>query len=183
MADLPLLMERGMSGEIIEGSEGDTSGHMTGHMTGRMTGRMIVIARVSGRRRWTVEQKLLMLRDAFGSGGCVSTAMERHEVSSGQLYTWRRQAMSGELTGFSPPVLMAPVAQASVDFAEVAIIASQPSALILPQPAPADPATADPATVGMVGRIGIELASGIRLTVDTSVDTDALARVLSVIGR
>jgi transposase len=168
MADLPALMERGMSGEIIEGSEGDTTSHMSGHMTGRMT----VIGRVSGRRRWTVEQKLLMLRDAFGSGGCVSMAMERHEVSSGQLYTWRRQAMSGELTGFSPPVLMSPVAEACADFAEVAIIGSQAPALILPQPAPADP----------VGRIGIELASGIRLTVDTGVDADTLARVLAVVG-
>lgn len=173
MADLPALMECGMSGEIIEGSEGDTTSHMSGHMTGRMT----VIGRVSGRRRWTVEQKLLMLRDAFGSGGCVSMAMERHEVSSGQLYTWRRQAMSGELTGFSPPALMSPVAEACADFAEVAIIGSQAPALILPQAAPADPATA-----GLVGRIGIELASGIRLTVDTGVDADTLARVLAVVG-
>ena len=69
------LMERAMSGEIFEGSVGHTTSHMT------------VIVRVSGRRRWTVEQKLGMLRDAFGSGGSVSTAVERHEVSSGQLYT------------------------------------------------------------------------------------------------
>ena len=157
-----------MSGESIEGSEGDTTSHMTGHMTGCMT----VIARVSGRRRWTVEQKLLMLRDAFGSGGCVSTAMARHEVSSGQLYTWRRQAMSGELTGFAPPVLMPPVAASCADFAEVVLAGTAPSALTLPQLVASDP----------VGRIGIELASGIRLTVDTGVDADTLARVLVVIG-
>ena len=30
--------------------------------------------------------------DAFGSGGGVRTAIEHHEVSSGQHYTWRRQA-------------------------------------------------------------------------------------------
>jgi transposase len=169
MADLPALMERVMSGEIIEGSEGD----MTSHMSGRMTGRIAVIARVSGRRRWTVEQKLLMLRDAFGSGGCVSTAMERHDVSSGQLYTWRRQAMSGELTGFAPPVLMPAVADANTDFVEVVLAGTAPSALTLPQPVATDP----------VGRIEIELASGIRLTVDTGVDADTLARVLAVVGR
>jgi transposase len=66
---------------IIEAAPGDT----TSHTTTRMTGRMTVIARVSGRRLWTVDQKLLMLRDAFGSGGEVRTAMERHEVSSDQL--------------------------------------------------------------------------------------------------
>lgn len=164
-----------MPGGIIDGSEGDTTSHMSSHMT--------VIARVSGRRRWTVEQKLLMLRDAFGSGGCVSAAMERHEVSSGQLYTWRLQAMSGELTGFAPSVLLPPVAASASDFAEVVITAPELPAAMPPQPVTADPATVGLVTVGLVGRIGIELASGIRLTVDTSVDADALARVLSVIDR
>jgi transposase len=46
---------------------------------------------VSGRRRWTVEQKLAVLRDAFGPGGCVRAACERHDVGSGSIYTWRRQ--------------------------------------------------------------------------------------------
>ena len=58
-------LERFVSDVIIEGSLGDA----TSHTSGRMTGRMTVIARVSGRRLWTVDQKLLMLRDAFGSGG------------------------------------------------------------------------------------------------------------------
>ncbi len=30
-----------------------------------------------------------------------------HEVGSGAVYTWRRQAMSGELTGVRPPALPA----------------------------------------------------------------------------
>ncbi|GGE02368.1 hypothetical protein GCM10011529_05980 [Polymorphobacter glacialis] len=79
-----------------------------------MTSRIEVVARVSGRRYWTVGQKLGMLRDAFGSGGSVRTAIERHEISSGLLYTWRKQAMSGELTGIMPVAAMP-------DFAEVRI--------------------------------------------------------------
>lgn len=67
------------------------------HTSSRMTGRIEVIARVSGRRFWSVEQKLAMLRDAFGPGGSVRSAMERHEVTSGLLYTWRRNAMAGLL--------------------------------------------------------------------------------------
>ena len=62
-----------------------------------MTSRIEVIARVSDRRFWTVEQKLAMLRDAFGPGGSVRSAVERHEVTSGLLYTWRRKAMAGLL--------------------------------------------------------------------------------------
>ena len=123
------------------------------------------VAYGSGRRLWTVDQKLGMLRDAFGSGGCVRTAMERHEVSSGQLYTWRKQAMSGELIGFAAP------------------------APVLPQPLPCFAAVeiAEPEQPHVVaesaGQIRIELSSGIKLTVDAGVDVDALARVLSVVGR
>jgi transposase-like protein len=76
-------------------------------MSSRTTTRIEVIGRVSGRRRWTVEQKLAILRDAFGPEGAVRTACERHEVGSGQLYTWRRQAMSGELTGIKTRALPA----------------------------------------------------------------------------
>jgi transposase len=52
-----------------------------------MSSRVEVVAWVSGRRAWTVEQKLAMLRDAFGPGGSVRSSIERHEVSSGLLYT------------------------------------------------------------------------------------------------
>ena len=116
-------------------------------MTGRMSSRITVIGRVSGRRYWTVEQKMAMLRDAFGSGGRVRTTMDLHEVTSGQFYTWRRQAMSGELSG--KPV----AAQAVPVFAEVRIT----------DPGPAVPALPPPVPVELLGRIGIELPSGIRL--------------------
>ena len=156
-------LERFVSDVIIEGSLGDA----TSHMSGRMTGRMTVIARVSGRRLWTVDQKLLMLRDAFGSGGGVRTAMERHEVSSGQLYTWRKQAMSGELSGFSAPALSPPLPGPLPCFAAVEI-AEQEQPHVVAEP---------------TGQIGITLSSGIKLTVDAGVDAEALARVLSVVGR
>ena len=148
---------------IIEGSLEDK----TSHMSSRMTGHMTVIARVSGRRLWTVDQKLLMLRDAFGPGGGVRTAMERHEVSSGQLYTWRKQAMSGELSGFCAPALPPPLSEPLPCFAAVEIAEpEQPHVVVEP-----------------TGQIGITLSSGIKLTVDAGVDADALARVLSVVGR
>lgn len=54
-----------------------------------------------------MEQKLAILRDAFGPEGSVRAACDRHEVGSGAVYTWRRQAMSGELTGVRPSALPA----------------------------------------------------------------------------
>ena len=128
-----------------------------------MTTRIEIVGRVSGRRRWTVEQKLAILRDAFGPDGSVRAACERHEIGSGHLYTWRRQAMSGELTGVQPPALSS--------FVQVEVAAPAMPAMAPPEPAPAS------------GRIGIVLPCGVRLTVDAAVDADALARVIGVLSR
>lgn len=136
-----------------------------------------MVARVSGRRAWTVEQKLVMLRDAFGPGGSVRGSMERHEVTSGLLYTWRRQAMSGELAGTPRPALSRPVVEPALCFAEVRM--TQDAS---PLPALALPVTA-PACADAPGRIGIELPSGVRLSVDAAVDAEALSRVLGVLAR
>ena len=143
------------------------SGYMTTHMSGSCLGRIEV---VGGRRRWTVEQKLAMLADAFGSGGSIGAACDRHRIGSGQLYTWRRRALAGELTA------MRSAAVDPAGFAEVAL--SAPDFGSAHAPLSAAPAAPQPC-----GQIRIELPSGVRLTVDAAVDGDALARVLAVLGR
>src|SRR3546814_20315584 len=60
--------------------EGSASSAATTHTSGRMSSRIEIVSRVSGRRRWTVEQKLAVLQDAFGPEGCVRAACERHDV-------------------------------------------------------------------------------------------------------
>ena len=139
------------------------SAHTSSHTSARMPGRIEIVGRVSGRRSWTPEQKLGMLHDAFGPGGSVRAAMERHEVGSGALYTWRHQAMSGTLA--------ATTRRAEAHFAEVQV--RKPAAM-LSAPSPA---------AGGTGQIGIELPSGVRLTVDAAVDAEALSRVLGVLAR
>jgi hypothetical protein len=54
------------------------------------------------RRILTVEQKLTILRDAFGFEDRVRGACERHEVSSGMRSTLRTNAMPGQ-SGFVQP--------------------------------------------------------------------------------
>ena len=152
-----------MSDETIEPAADVASSHTTG----RKSGRIEIVGRVSGRRRWTVEQKLAILRDAFGPDGSVRAAVERHEVGSGAIYTWRRQAMSGALSGVP--------ARPQATFAEVRI--SEPPVML---PAPPVEAPADARTAG---QIGIELPSGVRLTVDGAVDAEALSRVIGVLTR
>lgn len=142
-----------MSDEI----EDSASERASNHTSNRMSSRIEVVGRLSGRWRWAVEQKLAVLRDAFGPEGCVRAACERHDVGSGSIYTWRRQAMSGELAGVRKAI--EPV------FAEVQI-----------NDQPALPAPTVAARSGSV--IGIELPSGIRVSVDATVDADALSRVM-----
>lgn len=133
----------------ISGVRGHKSSHMTSH-----------VEVVGGRRRWTVDQKLVILRDAFGPGGSVRDACKQHHIGNGQIYTWRRQAMSGELTSLRQRI---EPSFAEVQIHDVATLAA-----------------ASPATSGL---IGIELPSGIKLTVDSQVDADALSRVMSVLSR
>lgn len=146
----------------------------SGHTSSRMAGRIEVIARVSGRQFWTVEQKLAMLRDAFGPGGSVREAMERHEVTSGLLYTWRRNAMAGLLIDRPVKALAGPEEPVPPSFAEVVIADTVTSPSMLPSPM---------RTAEAAGCIAIDLPSGVRLSVDASVDAEALARVLTVLER
>jgi transposase len=125
----------------------------TGHMSDRMSSRIAV---VGGRRRWSVDQQLSILREAFGPNGSVSAACQRHAIGSGMPYTWRRQALAGDLTGAKRTP--------TPSFAEVEV--SVPSAALAGS-----------------GLFVMVLPSGVRLTVDAAVDTDALARVMSVLVR
>lgn len=168
-----MLVSFGRSGVVDD----EVGADARGHPSSRMTGRIEVIARVSGRRYWTVEQKLTMLRDAFGPGGSVREAMERHEVTSGLLYTWRRNAMAGLLLD-RPSKVLTPVVDSGASFAEVSI--ADPIAISPPELPPLSSLPSLPETLV---KIAIELPSGIRLSVDATVDAEALGRVLSVLGR
>lgn len=86
--------------------------------------------------------------------------LERRDLSSGLVYTWRKQARLGLLAGTVP---------APPTFAEVRMSDLEPAA---PAPQPAASAT---------GLIHIDLPRGVRVSVDAAVDAGALARVLSVL--
>ena len=110
---------------------------------------------VGGRRRKSEGQKLAILREVFGPDGSVSATCQRHPIGSAMLYTWRRQALAGDFMGAE---------RTSVpSFAEVKV-------------------SVPPTATAGSGQMGIELPSGVRLAVDTAVDADALARVMSVLA-
>ncbi len=117
------------------------------------------------RRRWSVEEKLRILAQSAAPGPSVMLVCRMHRISSGQLYTWRRQFRTGELTGFAPVTLAPPVGQ-----------------LAAPSP-PANPVPILPqANRPTGGVIEVELPSGVKLRITGAVDETALRRVLSALS-
>ena len=59
------------------------------------------------RRRWSEEQKLELLAEAFGPGGNVTETARRADIHTSLLYRWRRAALTPPpLSGFTPAVLI-----------------------------------------------------------------------------
>ncbi|WP_353200117.1 transposase [Sandarakinorhabdus sp.] len=52
-------------------------------------GPITVFSGPERRRRWNDEQRLQILTEAFAPGACPTEVARRHEISTGQLYTWR----------------------------------------------------------------------------------------------
>lgn len=56
------------------------------------------------RRRWSKEERLQILQEAFAEGGCPTETMRRHDVSSSLLYTWRRKLREACEPGFAEAI-------------------------------------------------------------------------------
>lgn len=54
-------------------------------------GQITVFSGPERRRRWNDEQRLQILTEAFAPGACPTEVARRHEISTGQLYTWRNK--------------------------------------------------------------------------------------------
>jgi transposase len=117
------------------------------------------------RRRWSLEEKLRILGQSVAPGSSASLVCRLHGISSGQLYTWRRQFRTGELTGFAPVRLAPPVEEF-------------PMAATPVDPVPTLPEGDRPAD----GIIEVELPSGVKLRLTGAVDEAALRRVLSALS-
>jgi transposase len=77
------------------------------------------------RRRWSTEKKVRVLAQSVAPGSSPALTCKMHGISSGQLYTWRKQFRHGELTGFVP---------VSITREPGALSASGPLLALPPQP-------------------------------------------------
>ena len=77
-------------------------------------GQITVFSGPERRRRWSDEQRFQILAEAFAPGACPTEVARRHEISTGQLYTWR-----SKLAVDAPP---APDDESGPGFAEAMVI-------------------------------------------------------------
>src|SRR3712207_401180 len=54
------------------------------------------------RRDWSDADKLRMVRESLQPGAVVQAVAERYGVSTGQLYTWRKEMLAAAVSGFVP---------------------------------------------------------------------------------
>ena len=54
-------------------------------------GQVTVFSGPERRRRWSDEERLRILSEAFSPGACVAEVCRRHDISTALIYTWRRK--------------------------------------------------------------------------------------------
>ena len=90
--------------------------------------RMTVLTGPERRRRWSDDERLRILTEAFSPGACVSEVARRHDVSTALIYGWRRK-LRRELSAAAPSTMLAtsPSTVLGAGFAE-AVLTEEPEA-------------------------------------------------------
>lgn len=123
--------------------------------------------RADRRRRWSPERKREIAAESLEAGCRPAEVALRHGISTGQLYTWRR-----EMLGLQRAVTRSEAPH----FTPVELTPDPPG----PAEAASGPEMQTP-PVRPAGLIEIVLPSGVSVRVDAEVDARALRRVLGVL--
>jgi transposase len=148
----------------------DESAHTSSRRSAR-SDRIEIITR-GARRRWSVEQKREIVAESFGRDLTPAQVARKHAISSGQLYTWRRELLSmpaGMMTRSAPRFV-------EVERAAVPLLGMDPDAA----PSSAQPSPA-PICDRPRGLIEVVLPGGVIVRLDAHVDASALRRVLDAL--
>ena len=127
--------------------------------------RVEVTVRPERRRRWNAEEKFGIVRETLAPGAIVTVVARRHGIGTGLLYSWRKQALAGAMSGFMP-------VQITKDVVHAAVTGSSEDS----SAEPAESASLAKADAG--GIIEVILTTGVRLRVTGEVDCGVLRRVL-----
>jgi transposase len=129
---------------------------------------MEIITGVERRRRWRVEEKLRIVAECERPGACLASVARQHDVSSGLLWNWRRQARRGLLRMDLAPIFL-PVQSTGEPVSRD--LAQQSTSLSV---SPMPPASAD-------GQIDIVLTDGTMVRAGQNVSLATLRRVLAAL--
>jgi transposase len=131
-------------------------------LKGTVAERVEVRVAAERRRRWSVEEKLRVVRETLEPDALTKAVAERHGISTGLLYTWRKQMLTTAMAGFVP-VQVSPEAPAPM--------------LAVPAERAVEAAQALDAVPG--GVIEVQWSSGVRVRVGSGVDVKLLRSVLA----
>jgi transposase len=118
-----------------------------------------VRVRAVRRRNWSTEDKLRIVRETLEPGAVAKAVADRHGISTGLLFTWRKAMLATAMAGFAP----------------VEIVPEAPKL-------EAPPATTSQAAAEAPGTIELVLASGATVRVIGQVDPALLRAVLAELG-
>jgi transposase len=133
----------------------------------RQNERIDIRVGVERRRRWRREDKLRIVRESLAPNVVVTEVARRHELSTGLLYTWRKQALAGLLGGFMPVRIVADAEAGALSAIEEANDRAGEET--------------KPAVGRSPGLIEVVWPNGIVVRVDTDVDARALRSVLAAL--
>jgi transposase len=129
---------------------------------------MEIITGVERRRRWRVEEKLRIVAECERPGACLASVARQHDVSSGLLWNWRRQARRGLLRVDLAPMFFPVQVTGEPVSRDLAQRSTSPSV------PPGTPASAD-------GQIDIVLTDGTMVRAGQNVSLVTLRRVLAAL--
>jgi transposase len=78
--------------------ETDTSTHTSDRMSASRQ-RIEVITGIERRRRWSIDQKMAIVKESMAPHATVAEICRKHDLGTGQLYTWRRELMGAKRAG------------------------------------------------------------------------------------
>ena len=104
-------------------------------------GQITVFSGPERRRRWSEEERVQILTEAFSPGTCVAEVARRHDVSTALIYTWRSKVRQSIVEpdfaeavvvagdGAEPPIISPAIIVELERGSRVNIFASAPPAL------------------------------------------------------
>ena len=135
---------------------------LTRPVKGTVPERVEVRVEAERRRHWSIEAKLRIVRETLEPGVMAKAVAERHGISTGLLYTWRKQMLNTAMAGFVP----------------VQVAAETPSPM-LTATVESSAARESPPDAVLNGVIEVQWSSGVRVRAGNGVDAKLLRGVLA----